>query len=214
VVLPLVVFPAQSEKPVPVEEELLHKVEFKNDAVTVIRLTLPAGQYTRYHVHTHDRVAIQLSTTSTTQQDWGQQERPANPVKPGDFAAMTLQGDSYTHRVHNVGSAPYEVLDIEFAQRPVAPSRDLAGLVAAENPSARIYNWILPPGATTPMHIHARPHVIVSVSKMKLRMSSPDGQTMSHEVAAGEFHYVDARVTHSLTNTGSTPGQLVEVELK
>src|SRR5215467_11400853 len=64
----------KQEKPVPVEEEPLHKVEFKNDAVTVMHLTLPPGQYTQYHIHRHDRVAVQLSATSTTQQDWKKSE--------------------------------------------------------------------------------------------------------------------------------------------
>jgi quercetin dioxygenase-like cupin family protein len=216
-VLPSLAFPPKADKPVPVEEEPLHKVELKNDAVTVLRLTLQPGHYTQYHIHTHDRVAIQLSTTSTTQQDWKKPEGPAKPAKPGDFAAMTLEGDSYTHRVHNVGKEPYEVLDIEFAQRPAAPSPDLAGPVAAENPSARIYNWVLAPGAATPMHTHHRPYVIVSITALNLQMSSPDGQSASRAVDAGSFRYVDAAlapITHNLTNIGTNPGQIVEVELK
>jgi len=208
----------KQEKPVPVEEEPLHKVEFKNDAVTVMHLTLPPGQYTQYHIHTHDRVAVQLSTTSTTQQDWKKSEGPANPVKAGDFSAMTLQGESYTHRVHNVGSAPYEVLDIEFAQRPATSSPDLAGPVAAENPSARIYNWVLAPGAAAPMHKHVRPYIIVSIAALNLQMNSPDGQTAARAVDAGSFRYVDVApggsLTHNLVNIGTTPGQIVEVELK
>src|SRR5215475_9915744 len=149
--------------------ETTNRYQSKNDAVTVMHLTLPAGQYTQYHVHSHDRVAIQLSSTSTTQQDWKKKEGAANAVKPGDFAAMTLEGNSYTHRVHNVGNSPYEVIDIEFAQRPATPSTDLAGPVAAENPSARIYNWALAAGASSPMHEHVRPYVIVSVTPLALK---------------------------------------------
>src|SRR5215467_3605958 len=216
--LALLALPPKTEKPVPVEEEPLHKVELKNDAVTVLRLTLPPGKYTEYHIHQHDRVAIQLSTTSTTQQDWKKPEGPPDAVKPGDFSAMTLQGDSYTHRVHNVGKEPYEVLDIEFAERPAAPSPDLAGPVAAENPSARIYNWVLAPGASAPMHKHLRPYVIVSVTTLNLQMNTPDGQTAARAVEAGGFRYVDVppggSLTHNLVNFGATPGQIVEVELK
>src|SRR5262249_24003773 len=157
-------------------------------------------------------------TTSTSQQDWGKPEGAANAVKPGDFAAMTLQGGSYTHRVHNVGNSPYEVIDIEFAQRPATPSDDLAGPVAAENPSARIYNWPLAAGASSPMHKHLGPYVMVSVTALDLKMSSPDGQTAGDAVKAGDFHYVDVQpassLTHELTNAGTPPGQLVEVELK
>ena len=211
-------FSPKDDKPVPVEEEPLHKVEFKNDAVTVMRLILPPGQYTQYHIHTHDRVAVQLSTTSTAQQDWKKPEGPANPVKPGDFAAMTLQGDSYTHRVHNVGKDPYEVIDIEFAQRPATPSAELAAPVAAENPSSRIYNWVLASGATAPMHKHIRPYVIVSVTALNLQMNSSDGQTAARAVEAGSFRYVEVppggSFTHDLANIGSTPGQIIEVEMK
>jgi len=212
--LPVLLFPQQAGKPVPVEEEPLHKVEFKNEVVTVMRLVLPPGQTTQYHVHTHDRVAVQLSATSTTQQEWKRPESPPSAVKAGDFAAMTLKGASYTHRVHNVGTAPYEVLDIEFAERPAAPAPDVAATVAAENPSARVYNWVLAPGATTPMHTHMRPYVIVSVTALNLRMSSPDGQSASHEVEVGDFRFIQPTVTHNLSNIGSTPGQIVEVELK
>jgi len=218
VVLPLLAFPPKADKPVPVEEEPLHKVELKNDAITVMHLTLPPGQYTQYHIHTHDRVAIQLSATSTRQQEWKKSESAPNAVKPGDFSAMTLQGDSYTHRVHNVGKEPYEVLDIEFAQRPATPSPDLAGPVAAENPSARVYNWVLAPGATAPMHKHSRPYVIISVTALNLQMNSPDGQTAARAVEAGGFRYIDVplggSLTHNLVNFGATPGQIVEVELK
>jgi len=215
--VPVLAFPPRADKPVPVEEEPLHKVELKNDSVTVLRLVLEPGQYTQYHIHTHDRVAIQLSSTSTTQQDWKKPEGQPNPVKPGDFSAMTLEGDSYTHRVHNVGKQPYEVLDIEFALRPATPSPDLAGPVAGENPSARIYNWVLAPGATTPMHTHHRPYIIVSIDALNLQMTSPDGQSASRAVDAGSFRYVDALLapmTHNLSNIGTTPGQIVEVELK
>jgi len=218
VVLPLLAFPPKAEKPVPVEEEPLHKVEFKNDAITVMHLTLLPGQYTQYHIHTHDRVAIQLSAASTTQQEWKKPEGAPNAVRPGDFAAMTLQGDSYTHRVHNVGKQPYEVLDIEFAQRPVNVSPDLAGPVAAENPSARLYSWVLASGASAPMHKHVRPFVIVSVTALNLQMNSPDGQTAARAVEAGGFRYIDVPpggpLTHNLVNIGATPGQIVEVELK
>jgi quercetin dioxygenase-like cupin family protein len=199
---------------VPVEEEPLHKVVFKNDAVTVMHVTLPAGQTTLFHSHTHDRVAIDLSATTIAQQKINEPEGAATATKPGNISALTLTDASYTHRVHNVGTAPYEVLDIEPAYRPTSPSTDIAGPVAAENPSARVYSWVLAPGATSPMHTHMRPYVIVSVTAINLKMSSPDGQSASREVGPSDFRYVDAKITHNLSNAGSTSGQIVEVELK
>ena len=199
---------------VPVEDEPLHKVVFKNDVVTVIHVLLAPGQTTLFHSHTHDRIAIDLSSAAITQQKINEPETAPTQTKPGNISSLTLTEASYTHRVHNTGTTPYEVLDIEPAQRPASPSPDVAAPVAAENPSAGVYNWVLAPGATTPMHTHMRPYIIVSVTPFNLKMSSPDGQTASHEVGAGDFRWVDAKITHNLSNVGSTPGQIIEVELK
>jgi len=215
-VLPAMLVAQQTSLPtsVPVEEEPLHRVLFKNDSVIVLKLTLPPGQSTQFHTHTHDRVAIDLSNAEITQQKINEPEGPATPSKPGNFSALTLTDASYTHRVHNVGKTSYEVLDIELLQRPETPSAALATTVAAENPSARIYNWVLPAGVTAPMHAHVRPYVIVSITEINLAMTSPDGQSAVQGAGPGDFRFVDAKVTHTIGNAGTTPGQIIEVELK
>lgn len=209
------IFTAQeASAPVPVEEEPLHHVLLKNEFVTVIRLNLPAGERTLYHRHTHDRVAIYLSNGSTAQQNWGEKEGSSTLSKPGGFVALTLAGSSLTHRVHNVGSTAFDVLDVEILLRPETPSLPTAGAVAGENPSARVYKWVLAPGATSAMHTHTRPYLIVAATKFELKMTAPDGQSMTHEMSPGDFHWVDGKVTHSLSNTATTEGQILEVELK
>jgi len=45
-------------------------------------------------------------------------------------------------------------------------------------------------------------------------MTAADGKSSAHEIKAGEFHWVDGKVTHSLTNEGPAEGQIIEVELK
>jgi quercetin dioxygenase-like cupin family protein len=199
---------------VPVEDEPLHKLMLKNDSVMVLDVTLPPGKSTQFHTHTHDRVAIDLSTTEISQQKINEPEGSKTATKPGNFSVLTLDGASYTHRVRNVGKAPYEVLDVELLQRPETPSPAVAATVAGENPSARVYNWILPPGVTSPMHSHVRPYVIISITEINLSMTSPDGQSATHGVGPGDFRFVDAKITHNLGNAGTTPGQIIEVELK
>jgi len=210
----ILINPQLNTTSVPVEDEPFHKVVFKNDAITILHVVIPPGATTQYHTHSHDRIAVALSATSTTNQKMNEPESAASPTKPGDISALTLTDASYTHRVHNVGKVPYEVLDLEPTVRPATPSSDIAGTVAAETPSARVYNWPLAPGATTPVHTHSRPYVIISISAFNLKMSSPDGQSAGHPVSAGDFHFVDVKITHTLSNPGTTPGQIVEVELK
>jgi quercetin dioxygenase-like cupin family protein len=200
--------------PVPVEEEPHHHVVLKNDYVVVLQVSLPESQWTQYHIHAHDRVSVQLSTSSITQQNLNEPEGPSIPAKPGDISAPAVGAVPTVHRIHNFGPGVFQVLDVELLQKPAQPSTAEAGTVAMENPSARIYKWVLAPGASSPMHTHTRPYLIVAVNKMPLTMTGPDGQSSSHEIQAGDFHWVDTKVTHSLTNGGTTEGQIVEIEMK
>jgi quercetin dioxygenase-like cupin family protein len=212
--LPLLFAAQEASAPVLVENEPLHHVVLKNESVVVIHLTLPPGERTLYHTHSHDRIAIPLSTTSITQQVLNEKESMPSASEVGTFSALTLAGSAYTHRVHNVGSVPYDVLDIELQERPRTPSPPAAAAVAAENPSARIYNWVLSPGAASAMHSHVRPYLIVATTGFTLKMTAPDGQALTHDVKRGDFHWVDTKVTHTLVNAGTSEGQVVEVELK
>jgi quercetin dioxygenase-like cupin family protein len=202
------------EPPIPVDQEPHHKVVLKNDFVIAMHVSLAPDERTLYHTHGHDRAAVELTNSSITQQKVGEGEGPADPTKPGGLSVTTTPANGYSHRVHNVGSGTFEVFDVEFLQRPETPSDDIAGPVAGENPSARAYHWRLAPGAKTPEHTHHRPYLIVAATPMKLKMTALDGQTLTHEINAGDFHWVDVEVTHTLTNDGATPGELVEFELK
>jgi len=204
-----------SEPPPPlVEQEPHHRTVLKNDSVLVMHLTLPEGERTLYHTHSVDRLAIILSGGPITQQKPNEQESAPNPVKPGDLLVSTMGPDPFVHRVHNLGPGSLELIDVEFLKRPQQPSSTAAATIAGENPSARMYKWVLAPGATSPMHRHERPYLIVGVTKMTLKMASPDGQSSSHDIQSGDFHWVDTKVTHSLNNSGTAEGQIVEVELK
>lgn len=205
---------AAQEKPIPVNQDPHHKVVLKNDFVEVMHVTLLPGERTLYHTHSHDRAAVELTNASITQQKVGDVEGPPAPTQPGDLSVTPMVSGGYSHRVHNVGSGVFEVLDVEFLQRPEKPSEATVAPVAGENPSAHAYHWSLAPGAKTPEHTHRRPYLIVAATPMQLKMTSPDGQSFTHDVKAGDFHWVDAPVTHVLANDGATAGEIVELELK
>ena len=44
--------------------------------------------------------------------------------------------------------------------------------------------------------------------------TGPDGKSATHEVKPADVHWIDAKVTHTLTNAGTGEGQIVEIELK
>ena len=179
----------------------------------VLRVKLLPGESTLFHTHLHDRVAVDLSDTTITRQKLGEAESAPEATKPGGVAALESNGP-YTHLVHNAGNVEFEALDVELLHRPTKASGPAAGKVEAENPSARVYKWTLAPGATSAMHTHERPYLIISATPLMLKMTDPEGKSFTHEVKAGDIHWVDAKVTHSLANEGPTAGQIVEIELK
>lgn len=201
------------QPPVPVEQEPHHHVVLKNEHVLVMRVTVPAGESTFYHIHPRDRVAVGLSDSTLAEQVFNQPQGPSGPSTPGRVSARQ-EDTPYTHRVINTGSTAFDVLDVEAFHRPEQSSAGAAATVAAENPSMRAYKYVLAPGASTPMHTHVRPYLIVAATDLQLKMTSPDGQSTTHEIKAGDFHWVDKKVTHSLANAGTSEGQLVEIELK
>jgi len=88
-----------------------------------------------------------------------------------------------------------------------------------KNDSVMVLRVKLLPGESTlfhtsPMHTDERPYLIISATPLVLKMSDPEGKSFTHEVKAGDVHWVDDKVTHSLANEGTTVGQIVEIELK
>ena len=200
--------------PVPVEQEPHHHLLLKNDSLLVLRVTLQPGERSLYHVHSVDDVAVWLGHSSAAQQLPNEPESAPVEQKPGNISLRTLHETPFTHRVHNLGPGLFDVLDVELLQRPEHPSTGAAGPVAGENPSARVYKWTLAPGGVTPMHTHERPYLIVAATGFNLKMASPDGQSLTHEIKPADFHWVTTKVTHTLANAGTGEGQIIEIELK
>jgi quercetin dioxygenase-like cupin family protein len=100
--------------PLQIDLEPHHHVLFKNQYVEVMDVRIDPADTTAYHTHAHDTVFIRLSDSSTQQQfkdkDWG----PVRPSKPGEVAFDNDSQHPFTHRVKNVGTTPYHVLDIEL----------------------------------------------------------------------------------------------------
>ena len=199
---------------VPVEQEAQHKTVLKNDYVQVFRVTLAPGTSTGMHIHTHDDAAVRLSEATSTMDTPGQAETAPDTKVAGFVSARNNETKPFTHRVHNVGATPYDVLDVQILKRPDGPAADPIRPPDAENPQMRVYRFELAPGAQSAAHTHARPYLLVAATPMNLKIADRVRATMAQAVKTGEFYWVEARVTHTLVNVGPETGVLVEFELK
>jgi quercetin dioxygenase-like cupin family protein len=199
---------------VPVEEEPHHKTVLKNQYVQVFRVTLEPGEASLMHRHAHDDAAVRLSNATVAADSPGEPMGAPEVVYPGLVSARENEKKPHTHRVHNIGTTPFDVMDVQILSRPDGPAAPPMTAPAAENPQMRVYRYDLGPGAASAQHTHARPYLIVAATDMNLRMSSPDGGSMAHPVKAGDFHWIETAVTHTLVNEGPMDGVVVEFELK
>jgi quercetin dioxygenase-like cupin family protein len=204
----------RAQTPVPVEQESHHHVVWKNEFVEVIHVVLPAGESTLFHTHSRDRVAVDLTSTTLSFQTLNEREGQPEPSIPGDISARANADAPYTHRLRNLGTKTFEVIDVEFLQRPEHPSEKAAATVVAENPSARVYKWSLAAGGATPAHSHENPYVLLAVTSLQLKTTPADGSSSIEEVKAGDCRWVNTKAVHTLKNAGSAEGQIVEIEMK
>jgi quercetin dioxygenase-like cupin family protein len=202
------------EKSVPADMEPSHKVVFSNNYVEVIRLTLPPGRSTQWHSHSFDRVVVFLSEAMVNEAVPGKSLTQQLNTSAGDVFTMANTNEPLTHRINNEGKTAFEALDVELMQRPEGPSNEQIAMPVAEGPSFRVYKYALAPGASTPQHEHSRPYLIIAATPMQLVMKAPDGATTDYPVKAGDAHWIDTKVTHSLINNGKEPGIIIEVELR
>jgi quercetin dioxygenase-like cupin family protein len=128
-----------------------------------------------------------------------------------------------THRVRNAGAGPLRNLYIELQQPPGSAQSNAATVAAAgaterpvefENERVRVLRRTLQPGESSGMHTHATNAVAVAMTAGELTVRSPDGGSRTVALGEGFVNWVAAGVTHDLVNTGATPVELVDVELK
>jgi quercetin dioxygenase-like cupin family protein len=105
-----------SNQPLPVEQEPHHRWEFQNQYVRVLDVLLAPGQSTLFHTHSHDSIAVRLSEATIQEQVFEKNWQSASKVMPGDVRYAQGAKSPYTHRVKNVGTTPFHVIDIELLQ--------------------------------------------------------------------------------------------------
>ncbi|MEO8055198.1 MAG: hypothetical protein ABI768_08585 [Acidobacteriota bacterium] len=210
----MTVISAAPDGAVPVEQEPEHRTVLKNDYVQAFRVTLAPGKATGMHIHANDDAAVRLSTATVTSDSPGMPAGAPESRAAGFVSARKNEPTALMHRVRNVGTTIFDVIDVQILKRPDGPAAPPISVSAAENPQMRVYRYDLAPGAGSAQHTHARPYLLVAATDMNLRMTSPDGGSMAHLIKAGDLHWVEAAVTHTFVNDGKEPGVLVEFELK
>ena len=101
---------------IPVEKEPHHHVLFRNQYVCVLDVQIPPGESLLFHKHSYDNLSIRLSGGLIQNQMEGSDWPRPTEVTPGAVVFAEASKKPYTHRVKNLGTSVYHVVDVELLQ--------------------------------------------------------------------------------------------------
>lgn len=212
---------------VPVTQDPRHRVTFENGQFRILDVDIPAGAGSVEHRHDFDIVTVSMTSgTNTRVSSPGQpaQDRPPRPL--GDASVAEYTGKPQSHRVENVGKAPYQLFAVENLRKSgwstTAAVTGRATKMTAESRAFRIYDVRLGSGVTQTSHTHEVPTVVILIGGSALS-DGPDAQAKANAPAAvglkqltrpGEWILVPRGDRHHVVRLGSDDARLVEVEVR
>jgi hypothetical protein len=212
---------AQSEeKGVPVFQAPFHVPAMKNEYGTVLIINIPPGRNSGYHIHSADSLSVNIEAADMTNQNLGSsQVTPPNRAQIGRilFTPYYKEGER-THKATNVGPTHFHNVSFVFNSRTphgFTPSTRPSGYEQLDdNERYRAWRLTLMPGQSVPAFKQGAPGLRVIVSGGELTESVPGQPDRGMKPRDGEFFWQEAGITRAVKNTGVTPLNIVEIELK
>ena len=205
-------------KVVPVYEEPRHRLVFANEDMMIINVSVPPGDTTLYHTHSHPTAYVVFTAArvrlQTLGEDWVELD-PEQAPKAGDI----IYREDYlktplTHRAENLDEIPFQVLGVINRGRgnKSSPESRVDNAPEPESPWFRVYRFDLAGGRGTDVHHHAHPVVVVQVNDGKSVVIENDWPT-AEKTVGGTWSWHRGGIEHSLVNSGEAEVELIEIEV-
>ena len=208
------------------------KVEFENDQVRVLRVSLAPNQ--KSHMHSHpSRCAVTIT------------ENNIQPSFPDGTSTITKRpaheffcSEPVTHQVENLSDDPMVNIEIELKQakspgvevKPAAAHATAQGTendpvpveqephhhVIFENQYVRVLDVVVRPGETTLFHRHSLDNVAVLLSDATMRNQAAGKDWADSPAKEGTVHFAAGTqkpYAHRIANKGSTVFHVLDVQI-
>jgi quercetin dioxygenase-like cupin family protein len=224
----LVVTPVVAQAPaaeVEITSEPSHHLALQNQYVRVFQVEVAAKAATLMHRHRHDYVFVTLGAAEISNEVAG---KPPVTLKLQDGEVRAADGN-FAHIARNLGSTPFRNVTIELLQdekaHTTAPpawddDRSLQVLhggtqqILFVKDGIRVSEIDLQVAGSVPRHHHAHPHLVVAVTDCILRNDVAGKGASNVEMKSGDIKWIEAGVTHSLTNVGTGNAKFVTLEFQ
>jgi len=225
--LVLAVLTASVAAQVPVINEPHHRTVFQNADFRVLDVRVDPGDSTADHRHDHDIVTVSMNAGTPTRLTTGgqTQNRPPRPLADATVAEYT--GKPASHKIDNVGSAPYQLFGVENLRdakswSSTPPVSALATTLATDGRALRIYDVRLATPTSQTTHTHAVPTVAVLINGIVMS-EGPDAQAKALAPAPvglkrldspGQWVLIPRGETHTVVRLGNVDARLMEIEVR
>lgn len=202
---------------VPASEEPLHVVRYRSPHFVIYTNNLAPGEWTQYHEHRSDLLAVIAGATVAINQKWngeaGEQRVPAGTVAFFPYADMP---NGYVHRVSAGGTLPFVNVGVDFQDaQPSAERRaSLAPLTGnsitaiGENRRGRAYRVELGAGQSLALPKQGSAVLLVALGTAQMGLEGNDS-TAHWSSTQGDFRFFETSWPSSLKNTSTNTTSLV-----
>jgi len=223
----LFVLTASVAAQVPVNNEPHHRTVFENADFRILDVRVAPGDSTADHRHDHDIATVSMNTGTPTRITAGGQAQNRPPRPLADATITEYTGKPSSHKLDNLGSAPYQLFAVENLHAATAwstapPVSALATMLATDGRAMRIYDVRLATPVSQTTHTHAVPTVAVLINGIVMS-EGPDAQAkalapapvgLKRLDAPGQWVLVPRGETHTVVRLGNVDARLLEIEVR
>lgn len=209
------------EAGVPIVKAPYHLPVFTNEYVTVLKIFIPPGRNTGYHIHSQDSVSVNIVPADMTNQNLGSSEVTRGERAQRGRAAYTAYSKEgpRTHKATNIGQTPFHNISFIFRSAPgkfTPSSRAAVPGYAQILDNERVRGWrlVLEPGQSAAAITQTSPGIRVVLDGGELIESVPGQPDRGWMIGSGEFYWQEPGVTRGLRNAGTTRIEIEEFEIK
>ena len=212
----------QEEAGVPILKAPYHLPVFTNEYVTVLKIFIPPGRNTGYHIHSEDSVSVNIVPADMTNQNLGSSDVTRGERAPRGRAAYTAYGKEgpRTHKATNVGQTPFHNISFILKNResgrftPSSRANVPDYVQIMDNERVRGWRLVLEPGQSVAAITQTAPGIRIVLDGGELVETVSGYADRGWMLGSGEFYWQDPGITRGLRNIGTTRIEIEEFEIK
>jgi hypothetical protein len=206
-----------AQVPIPVREEPRHHVVLQNQYLRLLDVWLPPGDTTFFHIHEIPSLFVILSKTLTASQVKGENWIQGNfTSEPGHAWYNNFKKGPLIHRVCNVDTIPFHVMDIEILSNYNKNTDQISSLpfdTLFTNEKAFTYHVNFSNKEEKKLMGNRGPMVVIVVSGPGLIVQNQKDQKQQ-EVLQGKFLWIEPGTDFVIQNNGTDETSAVIFELR